>query len=449
MSPQRLTVRARLTALYALLVGVSTGILLLVSYWLLERHFDRTLPEALANNALDEVALQYLIALAGVVLLSGALGWALAGWLLAPLKRITGTARRVSEERLGERIPVAGPQDELRELGETLNDMLDRLADSFDAQRRFVANASHELRSPLTVIRSEAEVALANPEPDLDELRGMAASVALATRRTEALLASLLILARSQRGLLRSQPLDLADAARAAADQLARDADAESVRLDVDLESVSVGGDAALLERLAANLIENGVRYNRPGGFVTVRTRALEGGRGELRVENSGPPVEPAQAGRLAEPFERLARSADGRGAGLGLSIVQAVGEAHGGSLTSRRATAAGSWCRSDFLAQALLLTRRTAAIVDCAVLLPELVLPAIGLREASVDLGEPVHRAPEQGRAHDGDGCDAGSPRSHDHESSGPATGAARTSAGTCRRRGAAAPPPRRRTRP
>ena len=333
MSPQRLTVRARLTALYALLVGVSTGILLLVSYWLLERHFDRTLPEALANDALDEVALQYLIALAGVVLLSGALGWALAGWLLAPLKRITGTARRVSEERLGERIPVTGPQDELRELGETLNDMLDRLADSFDAQRRFVANASHELRSPLTVIRSEAEVALANPEPDLDELRGMAASVALATRRTEALLASLLILARSQRGLLRSQPLDLADAARAAADQLARDADAESVRLDVDLEPVSVGGDAALLERLAANLIENGVRYNRPGGFVTVRTRALEGGRGELRVENSGPPVEPAQAGRLAEPFERLARSADGRGAGLGLSIVQAVGEAHGGEL--------------------------------------------------------------------------------------------------------------------
>jgi hypothetical protein len=328
----RLTVRARLTALYALLVGVSTGVLLLISYWLLARHFDRTLPEALAGDALDEVAAQYLIALAGVVLLSGALGWALAGWLLAPLKRITGTARRVSEERLGERIPVAGPQDELRELGETLNDMLDRLADSFDAQRRFVANASHELRSPLTVIRSEAEVALANPEPDLDELRGMAASVALATRRTEALLASLLILARSQRGLLRSEPLDLADAVRAAADQLARDAHAESVRVDLELDAVSVSGDAALLERLVANLIENGVRYNRPGGFVSVSTRALDGGA-ELRVENSGPAVEPGQAARLAEPFERLERSADGGGAGLGLSIVRAVSQAHGAEL--------------------------------------------------------------------------------------------------------------------
>ena len=332
MSPPRLTVRARLTALYALLVGASTGILLLVSYWLLARHFDRTLPEALANDALDEVAVQYLIALAGVVLLSGALGWALAGWLLAPLKRITGTAKRVSEERLGERIPVAGPQDELRELGETLNDMLDRLADSFDAQRRFVANASHELRSPLTVIRSEAEVALANPEPDLDELRGMAASVALATRRTEALLASLLILARSQRGLLQSQPLNLAEAARSAADQLARDAHAESIRIDLDLEPATVAGDAALLERLVANLIENGVRYNRPGGFVSVSTRA-NGGGAELRVENSGVPVEPAQAGRLAEPFERLERSAEGGGAGLGLSIVRAVTQAHGGEL--------------------------------------------------------------------------------------------------------------------
>ena len=128
----------------------------------------------------------------------------------------TGTAQRVTEEHLDERIPVEGPDDELRELGETLNSMLDRLAESFDAQRRFVANASHELRSPLTVIRSEAEVALANPEPDIDELRGMAESVVHASRRTEALLASLLILARSQRGLVRSEPVDLAERRRGA-----------------------------------------------------------------------------------------------------------------------------------------------------------------------------------------------------------------------------------------
>ena len=328
----RPTIRARLTVLYAALVAVSTGALLVVSYWLLGRHFDRTLPETLAQDALDEVALQYAIAFAGVLLVAAAVGWLIAGRVLAPLKRISGTAKRVSEERLGERIPVGGPHDELRELGETLNSMLDRLALSFDAQRRFVANASHELRSPLTVIRSEAEVALANPEPDIDEMRAMAESVVHASRRTEALLASLLILARSQRGLLRSEPVDLARVVGSAADGLERAAEDEGVRLRIALEPAAVDGDAALLERLAANLIENAVRYNRPGGFVDVSTR--EGiASAELRVENSGPPVDREAAARLAEPFERLQREADARGAGLGLSIVRAVSEAHGGSL--------------------------------------------------------------------------------------------------------------------
>jgi signal transduction histidine kinase len=267
-----------------------------------------------------------------VVVLAALLGWVVAGWVLAPLKRITGTAQRVSEEHLDERIPVEGPDDELRELSETLNEMLDRLAESFDTQRRFVANASHELRSPLTVIRSEAEVALANPRPDLDELRGMAESVVQASRRTEALLASLLILARSQRGLLHSVPVDLATVAGEAADAASLTAGEESVRLDASLEPAMVEGDSALLERLVANLIENGVRYNRPGGFVRVGTHTLNG-TAELRVENCGPRVEPAAAARLAEPFERLARDADGRGAGLGLSIVRAVSEAHGGTL--------------------------------------------------------------------------------------------------------------------
>ncbi len=332
MTLPRLTVRARLTALYAVLVAVSTGTLLAVSYWLLGRHFDRTLPGPLANDTLSQVALQYLVAFAGVVLVATAIGWVVAGRVLAPLKRINSAARRVSEEHLDERIDIAGPPDELRELGETLNSMLDRLADSFETQRRFVANASHELRSPLTVIRSEAEVALANPEPDLDELRAMGESVVQASRRTEALLASLLILARSQQGLPRTAIVDLGETAGAALESARRAAADEGVRLTSALEPAAVEGDAALLERLAANLIENGLLYNRPGGFVEVRSRAGVG-TVELVVENSGPHVDDADAARLAQPFERLAREASGRGAGLGLSIVRAVTEAHGGDL--------------------------------------------------------------------------------------------------------------------
>ena len=333
MKPPRTTVRARLTGLYALLAGLSTGLILLVSYWLLGRHFDRTLPDTLASESLSEVRVQYLVAFAGILLISVAVGWAVAGRMLAPVRRITGTARRVSDERLSERIEVAGPHDDLRELGETLNDMLDRLADSFEAQRRFVANASHELRSPLTVIRSEAEVALANPEPDVDELREMAASVIEASRRTEALLTSLLILARSQQGLLREEELDLAQAAATAARLTQREAATQGVRIEEQLEPARLAGDRALIERLVANLVENGVRYNRPGGFVSVRTETGEDGCALVTVENSGSRVAPAAAARLAQPFERLERGADGRGAGLGLSIVSAVSEAHGGEV--------------------------------------------------------------------------------------------------------------------
>ena len=333
MTRPRLTVRARLTLLYALLVGASTGVLLLVSLWLLGRSFDRTLPDALAGEAFRDVTFQYALAFIGVLLLAAVIGWAVAGRVLAPLKRITGTARRVSDESLAERIPVAGADDELRELGETLNSMLDRLEGSFASQQRFVANASHELRSPLTVIRAEAEVALANPEPDLDELLGMAEAVVDASRRTEALLAGLLILARSQPDLLRRRPVDLDAAVQAAVDDAERHAADERVGLTTRLDHAEVEGDPALLERVAANLIENGIRYNRPGGYVDVQTRSGIGSV-ELRVENSGPPVDAAAAARLTEPFERLGREADARGAGLGLSIVSAVSRAHGGALS-------------------------------------------------------------------------------------------------------------------
>jgi len=312
------TVRVRLTALYGALFAGSVAALMAVSYLLMDGHLHRTLAPDAADAALAELATQYGLALAGSTLIALALGWAMAGRVLAPLKTIVATARRVSEARLDERIALAGPRDELRELAETVDAMLDRLGDAFEAQRRFVANASHELRAPLTVIRTEADVTLADPAASTRELRAMGEAVLEATDRTDALLEALLALARSQRGLLRRERVDLAGFVRGAAAG--------------DVRPAPVDGDPALLERLAGNLLENARRYNRPGGGVAVAT-GLHGGEAVLRVANDGPPLDPEVVARLAEPFERGGRFGGG-GAGLGLSIVRSVAEAHGGTLT-------------------------------------------------------------------------------------------------------------------
>jgi signal transduction histidine kinase len=277
--------RVRLTAVYGGLFVVFVALLLGVSYWLMARHLQRTLEPLEAAAALGQLRIQYLLALAGATLAATALGWALAG----------------------------------RELGS--------MQDAFDARERFVANASHELRSPLTVIRTEADVTLSNPDADVAELRAMGRQVLGAADEMDALLEGLMVLARSARELPNREYVDLAAAAGAAA----RRVRAGGVRVRLELEPVGVSGERRLLERLAGNLIENGVRYNAPGGFVSVRTR-VDGDGAVLDVVNSGPLIDPSIAARLIEPFERGGRTGT-RGAGLGLSIVRSVAEAHGGKL--------------------------------------------------------------------------------------------------------------------
>jgi signal transduction histidine kinase len=329
----RLSVRARLAALYAALLAGSTAALLGLSWWLMDRHLHRTLPENLADESAETLAVQYLLAFLGTTGIAVALGWWIAGRVLAPIRRMTETARGVTDEHLDERIAADGPQDELRELGETLDEMLARLRASLDAQRRFVANASHELRSPLTVIRTEAEVTLADPDATSEQFREMGRIVLEATDRTEALLDGLMVLARSQRGLLRSDPVDLSKVARRAASGGNAAARAAGVRIDVEADGVvMVAGEEPLLERLVANLVDNAVRYNERGGWVRVWTTAAHGLQA-VQVENSGPVVPVADVERLTQPFERLDRAREARGTGLGLSIVRAVAEAHGGTL--------------------------------------------------------------------------------------------------------------------
>jgi signal transduction histidine kinase len=291
----------------------------------------------LETAALNQIAAQSGAALAAMALVSVGLGWLVAGRVLRPLTAITATARRLEGSTLHERLNLQGPQDELKELADTFDQMLGRLDAAFETQRRFVANASHELRTPLAIARTEVDVALADPDTGREELRAMAARVLEANQRSERLIEGLLTLARSERQLRAREPLDLAAAASDALSVAAPEVARLGLRVSRVLGAAPVAGDRALLERLVANLVENAVRHNRPGGWVEVDT-GRSGPLAVVRVANGGPPIPPDQVATLFEPFRRLEadRTGSDRGTGLGLSIVRAVATAHGGRATAR-----------------------------------------------------------------------------------------------------------------
>ncbi|HJW61325.1 MAG TPA: ATP-binding protein, partial [Actinomycetota bacterium] len=293
--------------------------------------------QELQAAALKQLLAQSGIALAFMALVSVGLGWLVAGRVLRPLAAITATARRLEGSTLHERINLNGPQDELKELADTFDQMLGRLDAAFETQRRFVANASHELRTPLAIARTEVDVALANPATGPDELRAMAGRVLEANQRSEHLIEGLLTLARSERQLRAAEPVDLAVAAADALELAAPEIGRLGLRVSRVLGAAPVAGDRALLERLVANLVENAVRHNQPGGRVEVDT-GRAGPLSVVRVANTGPPIPAAQVDTLFEPFRRLDpdRTGADRGAGLGLSIVRSVATAHGGHTTAK-----------------------------------------------------------------------------------------------------------------
>jgi signal transduction histidine kinase len=274
---------------------------------------------------------------------AGLFGWLLAARMLKPLRDITGAARRLSAENLHERIKLEGPRDELKELADTFDSMLGRLDAAFSSQRRFVANASHELRTPLAIMRAQIDVALSDPAVTRTELIATSRVVHDAVDRCERLMDGLLVLARSDRGLDAAEPVDLAEAAARAMDQVSDAAAERGIQLRSALKPAAVRGDQSLLDRMVANLLENAVAYNLPSGWVEVWT-SNGSGRARLRVANSGPRVPPEQVTSLFEPFRRLSRdrTGSGRGAGLGLSIVRSVARAHGGEARARPRTSGG-----------------------------------------------------------------------------------------------------------
>jgi signal transduction histidine kinase len=276
------------------------------------------------------------IGLAILTVASIGLGWLVAGRVLRPLRTITAATRRISASSLHERLALAGPDDELKELGDTFDELLSRLEGAFGAQRQFVANASHELRTPLARQRTLVEVALADPEPSVGSLRSVCERVLAAGQQQERLIEALLTLARSQRGLDRKEPIDLAVSAgevlRPREDEAAR----RELTITANLDAAPAQGDGRLTERLIANLLENALRYNQPGGWVQVMTGTQQG-HALLAIANSGPVIPAAEMSRLFQPFQQLGTGRTGRDSpGLGLSIVVAITEAHHARLRAR-----------------------------------------------------------------------------------------------------------------
>lgn len=363
----RLTIRLRLTVLYGGLFLLGGAILLTITYLLVQdrlavkeapgRQFavrladrlpgsladtrvvlpdGRELPiadvpaeyqrrqEAFERETLNSLLQQGGIALGGVAVVALGFGWLMAERALRPVHRITETARRVAGGNLHERIALAGPRDEIKELADTFDSMLERLDHAFDGQRRFVANASHELRTPLTINRTLIEVALGRPGTST-ELRQLGETLLAVNERHERLIDGLLTLARSEQSLTTREPVDLAEIVGHVADGLS------FPDLRRSLSPAPAVGDPVLLERLVQNLVQNAVTYNEPDGWVSVTT-GVHDGRSVVTVSNTGPVVPGYELPGLFEPFRRLRdRTGSAGGTGLGLSIVRSVAQAHGG----------------------------------------------------------------------------------------------------------------------
>jgi signal transduction histidine kinase len=276
------------------------------------------------------------IALGVVALLSIGLAWWLAGRALGPLRTMNSRAREISAESLHQRLGVDGRRDELGELATTFDALLARLESSFDSQRRFVANASHELRTPITLERTLVEVALADPDASLESLRRVCERVVSSTEEQERLLDALLTLARSEAGVGAGESVELAVIAEDAL--LARESQLAGVSVERALEPATVVGDRALLERLVGNLVDNAIVHNgAEARWISISTFSDADGVPSLRIANGGEAIEADRVDELFEPFRRGAGERLGSdGLGLGLSIVRAVAIAHSAQIEAR-----------------------------------------------------------------------------------------------------------------
>jgi signal transduction histidine kinase len=284
----------------------------------------------------SDTAKSALVALAIMAVFSLALGWLIAGRFVRPLRSIITTARDISASNLHRRLGLRGRSDEFTELGQTLDDLFTRLEASFDSQRHFIANASHELRTPLSAGRALLQVAITDPEPTVETLRATCQELVELGDRQESLIAALLTLANSQRGLGPTESVDLAELTRHAILGRQHEAGRRGVTLSAALGPAPVTADPRLAESLIGNLIDNAIRHNRPGGQVEIST-ALTTAGAAITVGNTGTLIPPDAVEYLFQPFRQLGtqRIRHNEGHGLGLAIIRAIADAHGAALTA------------------------------------------------------------------------------------------------------------------
>ena len=331
LRPMRRTIRLRPTLLYGALFLASGVLLLTITYLLVEHNFPvvsiqtntgptgslgsqfgfpsmSTFEAQVAHQRaveLHQLLVQSCIALGVMVVVSVAFGWLVAGRVLRPLRTITATARNISSTNLNRRLALGGPNDELKELGDTFDDLLARLEGSFSSQRQFVANTPHELRTPLTLEQALLEAVLTDPDPSSESWRAACERALAASRQQERLIEALLTLARSKGGLDRCQPLDLAVIAHQVLLARHPKAKAHGLQLYATINNAETVGDARLVKRLITNLVDNSIQRNQPSGRIELITGSRDG-RPAVAVTDTGPIIPPSEIGRLFQPFQRL-----------------------------------------------------------------------------------------------------------------------------------------------
>jgi len=302
--------------------------------------------ERLVNSEILGKLRYYSLGALGVLFVSSlGVGWVVAGRVLAPVGRITSVARDIQATDMSRRIQLPGPEDELKQLADTFDAMLARLDAAFDAQRQFVADASHELRNPLAIIRTNVDVALADPDASTDDLRQTIAVVKRAGDRMSLLVDDLLALARRQQPTLEHEPVDLGAAVAEASDDFVVPAETRDIVLDRAIApGVVVTGDREALKRVVANLLDNAVRLAPAGSRIRLATGS-EGNQAWIAVADEGPGISPEDQAHVFDRFWRAdkARSRSDGGTGLGLAIVRQLVESHGGEVRLHSKVGVGS----------------------------------------------------------------------------------------------------------